>query len=76
MAREKPPELTLEEIFQQMERSALQDHPNPTRRGCPDGETLEAFAQNPKAFAMRDPLFEHLAQCSPCFQFVQERRRR
>ncbi len=57
-----------------MERNALQDHPNPTRRGCPDGETLEAFAQNPKAFAMRDPIFEHLAQCSPCFQFVQERR--
>lgn len=76
MAREEPPELTLEEIFQQMEQAALHDHPNPTRRGCPDVETLEAFAQNPKAFALRDPIFEHLAQCSPCFRFVQERRGR
>jgi hypothetical protein len=76
MAREDPPELTLEEIFQQMERTALHNYPNPARRGCPDAETLEAFARNPKAFAMRHPIFEHLSQCSPCFQFVRERRGR
>ena len=76
MVREESPELTQEEIFRRMEQSALRVHPNPTRRGCPDVETLEAFARNPKSFAMRDPIFEHLAQCSPCFQFVQERRGR
>jgi hypothetical protein len=75
MAHKDPSELTQEEIFRRMEQSALHAYPNPTRRGCPDVETLEAFARNPKEFAMRDPIFEHLAHCSPCFQFVQERRR-
>jgi len=76
MVLEDPLELTQEEIFQRMEQSALHAHPNPTRRGCPDVETLEAFARKPKTFAMRDPIFEHLAHCSPCFRFVKERRGR
>lgn len=76
MASEESPELTQEQIFLRMEQSALHAHPNPTRHGCPDAETLEAFARDPKAFDMRDPIFEHLAHCSPCFRFVQQRRGR
>ena len=67
-------DLTQEEMFRLLERAASEDHPNPERRGCPPDETLEAFAHNPRAFSMTDPIFEHVQNCSPCFRFVRERR--
>ena len=74
MRQHQANELTQSEIFDLLERTAGEDHPNPHRIGCPGEETLERFASNPKLFEMRDPLFEHLANCSPCFRFVRERR--
>lgn len=69
-----PDELTQEEVFRLLEQTASEDHPNPERRGCPPAETLAALALNPRRFPMSDPIFEHLANCSPCFRFVRDRR--
>lgn len=62
------------EIFQYMEASGPHDHPNPERVGCPAEEILEVFAEDPRAFSIRDPIFLHLTRCSPCFQFIEARR--
>lgn len=69
-----PDELTQEEVFRLLEQTASEDHPNPERLGCPSNEVLVAFAGNAKSLGMSDPIFEHLANCSPCFRFVQVRR--
>jgi hypothetical protein len=70
----EPPERALDEIFRRLERAALTSPPNPDRIGCFDEETLAAFAANARSFSMRDPIFEHLAHCSECFNFVHARR--
>lgn len=67
-------EMTQDEVFRLLERTASEDHPNPERLGCPPQGVLEAFARNPRQFPMSDPIFEHLQNCSPCFQWVRERR--
>lgn len=74
MARKPNDTPTLKEIFKMMDAVAVNCHPNPDRVGCPEQKILEAFAQNPRSFPMRDPIFEHVAQCAPCFEFVRERR--
>ena len=72
---DKPsPELDLEEIFRRIEQTALKNHPNPDRNGCVSEETLTAFAANPRAFPIQDPIFEHISHCSECFKFVHARR--
>jgi len=72
---DKPsPELDLEEIFRRIEQTALKNHPNPDRHGCVSDEVLTAFAANPRAFSMGDPIFEHISHCSECFKFVHARR--
>ena len=75
MARETNQELTFQEIFRMMDEVTLDSYPNPDRAGCPNEQTLEAFAKDPQSFAMRDPIFEHIAKCSPCLEFVRARRR-
>ncbi len=75
MRQDQARELTQDEVFELLERTAIEDYPNAERIGCPGEATLEAFAGNPRGYSMRDPLFEHLAHCSPCFRFVRERRR-
>jgi hypothetical protein len=57
-----------------MDEVTLDSYPNPDRDGCPNEQTLEAFAKDPQSFAMRDPIFEHIAKCSPCLSFVRQRR--
>ncbi len=75
MARKEAPEPTLEEILQMADEVALSLYPNPDRVGCPDEETLQRFARNPKSFPLRDPIFRHLGRCSPCSRFVRDHRR-
>ena len=60
-----PNELTQDELFRLLERTASEDHPHPERRGCPSQEVLMSLAQCAKSFSMDDPIFEHLANCSP-----------
>lgn len=67
-------ELTQDEVFRLLERTASEDHPNPERKGCPSPETLAAFARNPRLFPMDDLIFEHLQNCSPCFRWVRARK--
>src|SRR5689334_16439892 len=40
-------------------------NPNPERIGCPPRAELERLAR--QRGAIDDPLYEHLASCSPCF---------
>ena len=74
MEKSAQSELTQDEVFRLLEQTASQDHPNPERLGCPSQEALASFAQNPRSFSMDDPIFEHLANCSPCFRFVRRQR--
>ena len=75
MAHERNLGLTLEEILRMMDEVILNSYPNPNRVGCPDDQTLEAFARDPKSFPIRHPIFEHIANCSPCLEFVRTRRK-
>jgi hypothetical protein len=61
---------TLDAIFEMMEQVALRCYPNPLRIGCPPRATLWRFASDPKAFPIRDPIFSHVARCSPCARFL------
>lgn len=67
-------ELAQDEVFRLLERAASKDHPNPERLGCPSQDVLLSFARDVRSFQMDDPIFEHLASCSPCFRFVREAR--
>jgi hypothetical protein len=58
-----------------LDEVTLRSYPNPDRVGCPDEATLEAFARDPKSFPIRDPIFEHIAKCSPCLEFLRPRRK-
>jgi hypothetical protein len=75
MARETNQELTFQDIFRMMDEVTLDSYPNPDRAGCPNEQTLEAFARDPRSFPIHDPIFEHIAKCSPCLRFVRVRRR-
>lgn len=44
-------------------------NPNPERVGCPPREVLEELARHDRA--IDDPWFDHLAQCSPCYEEFQ-----
>lgn len=44
-------------------------NPNPKRVGCPPREVLEELARHDRA--IDDPWFDHLAQCSPCYEEFQ-----
>jgi hypothetical protein len=74
VADKRSPELDLDDVFRRIQRTALSNNSNPDRIGCFSEETLAAFAIDPRSFSMRDPIFEHLALCSECFQFVHARR--
>lgn len=41
---------------------------NPSRTGCPQRDVLEALARRQRP--VDDPLYDHLTQCSPCFNDV------
>jgi hypothetical protein len=61
---------SLKAIFDRMEWVALRCYPNPLRIGCPPRATLERFAFDPKVFPIRDPIFSHVARCSPCARLL------
>ena len=44
-------------------------NPNPERVGCPPREVIEELARHERA--IDDPWFDHLAQCSPCYEEFQ-----
>jgi hypothetical protein len=41
-------------------------NPNPDRIGCPTGEVLSSLARSSRP--IDDPAYQHLANCSPCYQ--------
>jgi hypothetical protein len=68
-------EALLDRLLKQLEQTGLHAYPNPTRQGCPGRKILEKFADDPIGFGVGDPTFEHVTYCSPCLQFVTERRK-
>jgi hypothetical protein len=42
--------------------------PNPTREGCPPQEVIEALARRERP--VRDPIWQHVLKCSPCYRDV------
>ena len=53
------PEDEIDEVF-------ARANPNPTRTGCPGKEVLRSAAG--RALPIDHPVFEHLAECSACYQ--------
>ena len=51
----------------------LTQFPNPQRQNCPGRDTLRMIAT--KRISMRDPVLDHVSQCSPCFAELTETRR-
>lgn len=43
------------------------DHPNPERRDCPGGKSLEALAKRKLNGEALGAVVDHIAECSPCF---------
>src|SRR5688572_28335856 len=41
-------------------------HPNPAREGCPAADLLLLMSR--RELPIADPAYNHLAQCSPCYQ--------
>ena len=61
-------------MLELLEKSALNDYPNPERLGCPGSEFLRRLATDRKSISLSDPRLQHVARCSPCFsEFVQYR---
>lgn len=61
-------------MLELLEKSALNDYPNPERLGCPGSEFLRRLATDRKSIPLSDPRLLHVARCSPCFgEFVQYR---
>jgi len=48
-----------------MNEFLLEGFPNPERKGCPDENTLKAFAE--KRIPANDPVGLHVASCSECY---------
>jgi hypothetical protein len=46
--------------------------PNPERKGCPPAPTLLALAK--KTLPLSDPAIDHVGECSPCFNEVEQLR--
>jgi hypothetical protein len=44
----------------------LESFPNPERKGCPDDETLKAFAED--RLPPGNPVLSHIASCSDCYR--------
>lgn len=64
-----------EEIIESaLRRAALNDYPNPERKDCPAKKLLKRLAA--KKLKPTDPVVQHVAECSPCFQEMQELRRK
>jgi hypothetical protein len=53
------PEDEIDEVF-------ARANPNPTRTGCPGKDVLRSAAR--RALPIDNPVFEHLAECSACYQ--------
>jgi hypothetical protein len=59
-------------LFKALESVVLTQFPNPERKGCPGTDVLRLIAR--KKLAMRDPVHEHVGECSPCFSELLELR--
>ena len=57
-----------------LENVLLHGNPNPERIGCPDREELIGLAMRVRA--ADDPLWLHVAECSPCYADVRELQRK
>jgi hypothetical protein len=75
MAEEKPPSEDERRFLEVLEKSALENYPNPERKGCPGREFIEQLAINTSSVPMSDRRIEHVTHCSPCFKELLDIRR-
>src|ERR1700737_2755580 len=63
-------ERTSDDQFRVLQRelraSIRRNHPNPNRIGCVGTEKLSGIARD--ELATNDPAYEHVMQCSPCYE--------
>lgn len=58
-----------------LSKSALEDYPNPERKGCPGNDFLRQLAFDRHSISLDDTRVEHVLHCSPCFRELTELRR-
>lgn len=68
MAEESRPSEEERRFLELLEQAALNDYPNPERKGCPGAEFLRTLAHSRKSIPITDPRLDHLARCSPCYR--------
>ena len=73
MAKTTPGRVNLQELFDVVEESGLNDYPNQERIRALRGEP-EAFPRDPGALSIVGLAFEQLTHRSPCFRFIEARR--
>ena len=49
-----------------LQNNILRNYPNPERRGCPGSAVLILIAKKKRPF--EDPRWQHVTQCSPCYE--------
>lgn len=62
-------------LFQKLREHVLEKYPNPSRTGCFDHATLEAWVRNPEKLDLSDPRYLHVLKCSECTRDLLELRR-
>jgi len=71
MANEELSPSEIEQLRRVFQAAALNDFPNPDRKGCPtDKSVLRAMAA--KTLPLNDPAWHHSANCSPCFRELKQ----
>lgn len=66
------PDQIFEDFQDIVQQAILTGFPNPERKGCPGSTVLEQLAMRPRP--VRDPAWEHVTHCSPCYrEFLQFR---
>lgn len=54
------------QIENEMDLLFARAHPNPTREGCPPRDLLVSLSR--RELPIGDAAYDHLSQCSPCYQ--------
>jgi len=65
MADDSPDQI-FEEFRDIIQQTILTKFPNPERKGCPGSPVLKELANRPRP--VRDAAWEHVLNCSPCYQ--------
>lgn len=62
------------DIWEELRTIVRHGYPNPERIGCPSEEILRKLALAVTSFRLDDSVVDHVAHCSPCFEWIEQLR--